>query len=402
MEKKIIILLILIIVVAGIVSSASYLLNQLESIDAKIQSLMEKGNIPSLAAGIIVNETMIWSQGYGDQSDIDTVYMIASVSKMFTATAVMQLVENDKLDLDADINTYIPFSVRNPNNPNTTITIRMLLTHRSGISGNISSEVRWGYDTESLTWANNNLGTNITLWETRPTLREYLEETLNPSGQYYSPENWVSQPGSVWEVRGWDYSNTGYLLLGYIVEQVTGQTFTEYLNENVLAPLDMTSTGYDYNEFSNRNAIPYELINNNNFALPLYNHYNLGAGGLRSTVPDLGNFLIAHMNQGRYQNTVILQPDTVDFMQTSQAPYWTLIGWNGGKPPRKNDPIAHGGAVAGYHARIAFQTVGNSKYGIVFVTNRSNIFVKDSYLSNTFLPNLAELLFEEASRLASN
>jgi CubicO group peptidase (beta-lactamase class C family) len=197
-EKKIIALFIVIVVTAGIIFSTLYLLNQgeqPESIDVKIQSLMEEGNIPSLAAGIIINDNMIWSQGYGQQSDIDTVYMVGSVTKMFTATAIMQLVENGKLDLDADINTYIPFSVRNPKSPNTPISIRMLLTHQSGISKDVTSEILWDYDTEMLTWANNTLEANITLWENRPTLREFLEGSLNPSGQYYVPENWASPLG---------------------------------------------------------------------------------------------------------------------------------------------------------------------------------------------------------------
>jgi len=405
MNRKIIAPLLVVIIIAGI-SITILLGNQEETIDSRIHSLMEEGNIPSLAAGIIVNDTMVWSKGYGEQSDINTVYMIGSVTKMFTSTAIMQLVENDKLDLDADINTYIPFSLRNPNNPNTPITIRMLLTHRSGINRDTSSAILWTLDTEALTWANNNLGTNFTIWETRPTLEEFLEGSLIPSGQYYDPVNWASQPDLTFTR---EYSNTGYLLLSYIVEQVTDQTFTEYLNENILTPLNMTSTGYDHNEFSNRNAIPYELRLNNNFAYPIYNSYYFGAGGLRSTVPDLGNFLIAHMNQGCYQNTFILQPDTVDYMQTSQyqnSSYgsggaWTLIGWNGGLPlnwpPDKNQTnFGHGGAAPGYRAQIAFQTVGNSKYGIVFLTNRGDSFVGDSYLIHTFLPNLSELLFEEA------
>ena len=408
MEKKIIAVFIVIIVSVGIISGTLYLLNQgeqTESIDAKILSLMEEGDIPSFAAGIIINDNMIWSQGYGQQSDIDTVYMIGSVTKMFTATAIMQLVENGKLDLDADINTYVPFSVRNPNSPSTPITIRILLTHQSGISKDVSSEILWDYDTEMLTWANNNLEANITLWETRPTLREFLEGSLNPFGQYYIPENWVSPPSLTWE-----YSSTGYLLLSYIVEQVTDQTFTEYLKENILTPLDMTSTGYDHNQFFDRNAIPYELRNNNNFAYPIYNQYNLGAGGLRSTVSDLGNFLIAHMNQGQYKNKIILQPDTVDLMQTSQfhmsghdfGGAYNFIGYGLGWPLYKNQTIGHGGGTPGYLADIAFQTVDNSKYGIVLLTNRGSSLVEDDYLMNSFLPNMITLLFEQASKLASN
>ena len=362
---------------------------------------MKEGNIPSLAAGIIINDEMVWSQGYGQQADLGTVYIIGSVTKMFTATATMQLIENGKLDLDTDINTYIPFNVQNPINPNIPITIRMLLTHQSGISKDVSSELLWDYDTQMLTWANNNLEANITLWENRPTLKEFLEGSLNPSGKYYSSENWASPPGATWE-----YSSTGYLLLTYVIEQVTDQSFTQYLNQNILTPLDMTSTGYDHNQFSGRNAIPYELRNNENFAYPIYNQYNLGGGALRSTVPDLANFLITQMNQGTYQNTVILEPETVDLMQTSQYSMsghgfggFIFRGYGLGWPLYKNQTIAHGGAIPGYLAEIAVQTIGDTKYGIVILTNRGSSLVEDDYLVNTFLPNVISILFEQAFRL---
>ena len=71
--------------------------------DSRIQQLMDEGDIPSFAAGIIINDTLVWSKGYGEQPSLDTVYMIGSVTKTFTATAIMQLNESGYLDLDADI-----------------------------------------------------------------------------------------------------------------------------------------------------------------------------------------------------------------------------------------------------------------------------------------------------------
>ena len=408
LNKKIATLLIVaaiaVAIVAGMTITTLFFSSQEERIDNRIQDLMEEGDIPSLAAGIIINDTMVWSKGYGEQSDLDTVYMIGSVTKMFTATAIMQLYDNNLLDLDTDIDNHIPFSVEHPNFPNTPITIRMLLTHRSGISGSISNKTLWDFDAEMLTWANNNLGANITLWNTRPTLGAFLNGSLNPFGLYYSPENWGSQPGTQYE-----YSGTGFLLLAYIVEQLTNQPFSEYLQENVLDPLDMTSTGYDYADFTGRNAVPYELRDNANFAYPVYNQYDLGGGGLRSTVPNLGNFLIAHMNQGSYNNAQILQPQTVDLMQTSQYAMFghelggfTFIGHGLGWPLFEDQTIGHGGATPGYLAQIAFQTVGNSKYGIVFLLNRGASLVEDDYLVNTFFPTVIHILFDEAARLASN
>jgi CubicO group peptidase (beta-lactamase class C family) len=371
-----------------------------EAIDTNIRSLIEEGDIPSLAAAIIVNDTMIWSQGYGDQSDLDTVFMIGSVTKMFTATAVMQLVENDTLDLDTDINTYLPFSVRHPNYPSTPITLQMLLSHRSGISRNIANKTLWDFDVETITWANENLDAGIDIWDSRPTVATFLNESLDPSGRYYSPDNWGPQPDSDWE-----YSGTGYLLLAYIVEQVSNQSFAEYLQAHVFTPLDMPSTGYDYATFTGRNAIPYERRDEVNFAYPIYNHYDVGGGALRSTVTDLSHFLIAQMNQGQYRNTQILQSNTVNLMQTSQYSMFghelggfTYMGHGLGWPLFEDHIIGHGGATPGYLAQIAFQTVGHTKYGIVFLLNRGSSLVHDEYLLDTFFPAMVTLLFDEAAQ----
>ena len=121
----------------------------------------------------------------------------------------------------------------------------MILTHRSGISGDVSNQTLWDFDTDMITWANDNLGADLPLWESRPTLEEFLNGSLNPGGPYYAPENWDSQPGGTER----HYSNTGFLLLAYLVEQLTDQSYFEYLQENVLDPLDMTSSGFNHSDF---------------------------------------------------------------------------------------------------------------------------------------------------------
>ena len=176
----------------------------------------------------------------------------------------------------------------------------------------------------------------------------------------------------------------------------------------MLAPLDMQSTGYDYADFTGRNAIPYEWRDNANFEYPLYNQYDLDGGGLRSTVLDLGNFLIAHMNQGEYHNALILQPDTVDLMQTSQFSMFghgfggfSFAGYGLGWPLYQDQIIGHGGAVPGYLAETVFKTVGNSKFGIVLLLNRGDSLAEDDYIINTFLPAVINILFDEAAQLSS-
>jgi CubicO group peptidase (beta-lactamase class C family) len=403
-NKKLIIGIIVVAAAAttGIISAVIIFQPQpQDNLDSRIRSLMTQAGVPSLSAGIIVNDTLEWSKGYGDQPDgLNTVYMIGSVSKMFTATTIMHLYDNGSLDLDTDINNYLPFSVRNPNFPGTPITIRMLLSHSSSM-GHPDMPL-WHFDADFINWANTNLGWNLTAWDPRPTLGEFLNGSLNPAGPYYKSNSWRNfLPGSDWQ-----YSNLGMLLLSYIVEEIANQPYIEYLQENVLDPLDMISTGFNYTDYIGRNAIPYEEGDTGLIEGPIYNQYGIGDGGLRSTVPDLANFLIAHMNQGSYNSTQILQPQTVDLMQTTQLSLsgtelggFFYIGWGLGWPLYTQQIIGHGGAIPGYLTQISFKTVSNGKYGIVFMLNKGSSLTVDTYLIDTFFPSIINLLFDEAARL---
>jgi CubicO group peptidase (beta-lactamase class C family) len=405
-NKKLILGIIIVAAIAttGIISAFIILQPQTqENLDSRIKNLLAQGEIPSLAAGIVINDTLVWSNGYGDQPDgLDTIYMIASVTKVFTATAIMQLYENNTLELDTDIDNYIPFSVRNPNSPSTPITIRDILSHSSGIS-KVDTPL-WDYDADFINWANNNIGWNLTAWDPRPTLGEFLNGTLNPGGSYYKPDVWRNfQSGNQWQ-----YSNLGFLLLTYVVEQLTNRSYVEYLQEQILDPLDMTSTGFYYTNFQSRSAIPYEQGDTGLIEGPIYNNYNFGGGGLRSSVPDLAKFLLVHMNGGSYNNKQILLPQTVDMMQTAQFSMFgnelggfQYEGYGLGWPLFLENKIGHGGACPGYLAQISFKKVNNGKYGIVFMLNKGASLASDDFLVNSFFPSMVNLLFEEATRLYS-
>ena len=107
------------------------------SINEQIQVLHEKSGIPSLAVSIVVGDELIWAKGYGNQSDLSTAYVTGSIDKTFITTAIMQLNEKNLIDLEDDVNGYLPFSVRHPDYPDIPITIRMLLTHKSGLPHDI-------------------------------------------------------------------------------------------------------------------------------------------------------------------------------------------------------------------------------------------------------------------------
>ncbi|MHA2473615.1 MAG: serine hydrolase domain-containing protein [Promethearchaeota archaeon] len=364
-NKKIIIGIAIIGIIAATSTGTVLVINSTQTgstLEARIQQLMSESDIPSMSA--------------------------------------MQLYDNSSLDLDTDINNYLPFSVRNPNYPSTPITLRHILSHSSGIGR--CDKPLWDHDADFINWANNNIGWNLTAWDPRPTLGEFLNGSLNPAGSYYKSDNWRNfEPGTDWQ-----YSNLGYLLLAYIVEQLTNQSYVKYLQDNVLEPLDMTSTGFNYPDYDGRNAIPYEMVEGQNFAGPIYNNYDIGGGGLRSTIPDLANFLIAHMNQGEYNNTHILQPQSINLMQTEQINLfghgfggYSFEGMGLGWPIYVDNFIAHGGACPGYLTQIAFKTVDNGTYGIIFSLNRGTSLVDDVYLANIFLPTMNEILFDEAFKL---
>ena len=298
-------------------------------VDSQIQEIMEQHYIPSTTVAVIRNNSIIWAKGYGEQQRLDLIYMIASVTKTFTATAIFQLYEKGLIHLDDDVNDYLPFSFRHPNYTDTPITIRMLLQHTSGLSKD--SDMYWyGVSAEviqDLGWENPYEWLSYPYW---------IEGHLTPNGSLYNSVVWTSnKPGT-----NRFYSNFGYDVLGYLIQLATGQPIWEYLQENIFDPLGMHSTGYNYTDFDIAQlAIPYiyrfEMDNDStgNKAYPHYNTLSYGCGGLRSNIFDLAKFLLVFLHKGVSNGTRILEEDTLQTMEELQsawlAPGDPLIQWGG-------------------------------------------------------------------------
>ncbi|MFX1385482.1 MAG: serine hydrolase domain-containing protein, partial [Promethearchaeota archaeon] len=373
-----------------------------ESFEPKIEQLMADYNIPSLAAGIIINDSLVWANGFGDQPSLYTVYMIGSITKTFTATAILQLKEKNLLDLDDDINDHLPFEVRHPNYSSTPITIRMLLSHTAGLSTHFFWSLEYYFDDEMIDWINTRLGWSIIVpWTHRPTIEEFLNSSLNPSGPYYDPYNWPLEPGTEFL-----YSNAGFQVLGYLIEQVANQSLEDYFQENIFDPLNMTSSGLNYLDFGVMNAIPYEWRFSENFELPLYNMNVSGAGAIRSTIPDMANYMIAYMNQGEYNGTQLLSPASVELVHTKHVSLtgttiegfeWDGygLGWNLYKEGFKG----HGGATPGFSSNLFFKETVQGTFGVILMFNRGSALIYDGALISSFIPAINALLLEEAENL---
>ena len=405
-SKKLLVLLILVPAIAS-VGIVTFIIvinppepNQDESLESKIQSWMTNAQIPSLGACFVINDSVVWAQGFGDQPDLDIVYMIGSITKSFTATAILQLYENISLNLGDNIDDYLPFNVRHPDYPSKNITIEMLLTHTSGLSTNLMWSLEYYFNNQTINWINEKFGWDILIWDDRPTLGEFLNGSLNQTGAYYDDYNWQSEPGSMFR-----YSNAGYQLLGYLVEEITNQSLEDYVQENIFDPINMSRSGYYYEDFLSSNAIPYEW-NNSLFELPLYSFNNTGAGAIRSTVPDMARYLTTFMQNGEYNGIQILTPESVGLMHSNHIPLtgtsvegFNIKGYGYGWFLYRGEYIGHSGATPGYSSNMYFMKTSGSTFGVIVMFNRGSALIYDDALINRYISAINKLLLEEAQSL---
>lgn len=283
-----------------------------QKFDFNIKLLMLKVHMPSLSACIVKNDTIVWYKGYGYSSfyglkkpTIDTIYSVYSSTKPVTATAILQLYEQGKFELDDDINNYLSFSVRNPNYPNIPITFRMLLAHQSSLGHNSIAQTLHMMQAFKLS--------RYTIGYPYPMIKEILQ----PRGLFYIALSWENfEPGS--EVA---YSNLNYILLEHLIEVLSNQTYQEYCIENIFEPLEMNNSSFTYENLNKENcAYSYENIGNFYYRLN-FRDFPFGAGGLKTTINDFSHFLIAHMNSGVYKNVEILNKSTISEMHKLQYEY---------------------------------------------------------------------------------
>ena len=359
-------------VMADTTQKAAYIPFNDAAFDQKLSLLMKIAGFPSLTACIIKGDQMIWSKGYGyyDRSEqkpatTDTIYVLASITKTIVGTALMQLYEQGLFDLDDDVNTFLPFDLRNPNFPDDPITFRMLLSHTSSLNENGQMQYYWL----------NFSGDPSFDFFPEPYLREFLL----PGGRYYDPSVWSM------EYRPGDYAmyaNVGFDLISYLVEIISGEPFLAYCDTHIFSPLDMTNTGFNFSCFDiDQVAIPYQrfkgryyTINETAFLFgedwtPPQQYWRVRfypAGGLYTTVSDLSHFLIAHMNDGIYNGTQILEKETVELMHATQP--GNQIGYGlAWMHESIGDLSGHGGDLPGADTWMLYSQ--KEDIGIIYLAN---------------------------------
>ena len=258
-------------------------------LDGVVPLQLERDDIAGATIAVVKDGKLLFAKGYGyadyekkkPVSAEETLFRPGSVSKLFTWTAVMQLVEQGKLDIDRDVNTYLDFKI--PDAYGQPITLKNILTHAPGFEEQAKDLFTVGSES--------------------PNLGAYLKTHI--PGRIYPP-------GTVPA-----YSNYGAALAGYIVERVSGRPFNEYIEENIFKPLGMTHSTF-------RQPLPPAL------APSMSNGYQLAsdepkpfevvvpfpAGSLSSTAADMARFMLAHLQDGQLGDARILRPETARLMHS--------------------------------------------------------------------------------------
>jgi CubicO group peptidase (beta-lactamase class C family) len=344
------------------------------AIDDYIEGRMRELRIPGLALGIVQGDQIVHLKGFGvagpDGQPVtpQTPFQLASIGKPMTGVAIMQLVEAGKLDLDAPVQRYLPWFRVADEAASAQITLGHLLYHTSGLPRTVGMEYSLNGDA-------------------RPNALEARIRALR-SVQLNRPVGLT-----------YEYSNAGYMLLGLLIQEVSGQSYEGYMHEHVFAPLQMRQTFTDWTEARSHDAATgYRYW----FGIPLpgqlaIDRAILPAGGhLGASVEDAAHFLIAQLNGGRFGDAPILSAEGIAAMQRPVMPTvggreFHAMDWSIG-PVGGATAIYKGGDNADFKTQMIF--FPERRLGLVVLMNANRLF--DSSLGDIRLPmiayNAAELL----------
>ncbi len=345
-------------------------------LDAFLEKLVNSGTPQGLSLVIVKNDSIVYSKGFGwaDRpkqmpATAQTVYHWWSITKIFTAIAILQLQEQGKLQLDKPVSEYLSFfKVKYPSNKSREVTIRHLLNHSSGIPD--------AGDFRLMKWIHHDGEPNLNQTE--------LIEKVLPK---YSKLKF--EPG-----ENTSYTNIGYMLLGAIIEKVSGQSYEDYIRQFILEPLEMKSTDFVYT----REMESYEAAGSHparKWHSPLlrivgsyiretsekhiwlkrvYNDQT-PPSGLIGSAPDMARFVRAYLNNGIIDGHRILSEKSISLMTydshvkqvDDKASYYRRqgIGWQVHKIDRYK--LEHGGGGAGFFTLM--QIYPNENLGLIMLCN---------------------------------
>lgn len=329
---------------------------QMEKAEAEIQTIMKELNVVGLSVAVVKNNEIIYKHAFG-QKDIEKniplqendIFRIASISKSFCATAIMQLAEARKLSLDDDFSDLVGFKVRNPKYPETVITLKMVMSHTSSINDS------QGY---------------------------FNLDAINPA----KGTNWEKCYSDYAPGKGYRYCNLNYNMVGAVIERLSGERIDAYVKRHILDPLGLYG-GYNTDSLASArfsNLYEYDKAAGKYTTALTYmprkdgfKDYQMGystpqfspTGGMKISAPDLAKYMTMHMNYGKYKRTRIISKRSSKLMQTkvSDDEAYGLALWTSDSLIPGKSMKGHTGSAYGLYSAMFFHP--KEKFGIVVITN---------------------------------
>jgi len=304
--------------------------DRFENIKDSISKKIDNGDIPSLSVAVLENGEIIWMEAYGYadkenkiKATPNTMYGIASISKPITATGIMKLFEDGKIDLDVDIKTYLnDTKLKYYMSDSNKVTCRNLLSHTSGLP----MHFQYFYDDDTGEMAN-------------------MRQTINKYGIIVNP------PSSKYA-----YANLGYGILGEVISETTGKSFNDYMIKEIFIPLGMTQTTLDISsKTKNKLAKRYDIKGN---LIPFSFSDTPGAGNTSTTIHDLIQFGKFHLGNTLEEGISLLSNKTIKSMQQKQyadnanGRNTYGLGWFFDDEQYKYKMVHHAGGMDGIDAMI--------------------------------------------------
>jgi CubicO group peptidase (beta-lactamase class C family) len=320
-----------------------------EQLDRIIGQFLESHAIPGLAVGIVKENKVVYAKGFGVvELGADTpvtpqsLFHTASLSKTFVATAIMQLVEQDRLDLDASVAKYLPYFTLDDERTEQ-ITVRQLLTHTSGMP-----------DVKDYHWDKPDHDAGA--------LERYVRSLEN--------QKLIAPPGQRYE-----YSNMAYEVLGDVIAKVSGKPFETYVRERIFDPLEMrnstffkpaTDAGFRTTPHTGRRKPKISPI------YP-YNRAHAPSSTLHSSVEELCHWIIANVNRGHFKDRHVLQEGSFDEIWKPQAEgrrgMKIGLAWMLAERPYGR-LVFHGGRDIGFGSHVTL--LPDTRGGLIILTNTSD------------------------------
>lgn len=331
--------------------------NAQSSVEDTLLKLMDQYQAIGLSVVAVKNNKIIYNRSFGYKNREDKtliqntdIFRIASISKSFTATSLMQLVEQGKLSLDDEATKLVGFKINNPKYPDVPITLRMLLSHTSSLND------RNGY---------------------------FNLDVVNPEKN----PNWANCYNDYKPGTDYEYCNLNFNLAGSILEKISGERFDQYVKNHILTPLHLYG-GYNVDSLDrNRLVTLYEYDDSSHTfssAPDAYNspkarlvHYTRGystpvfspTGGMKIAALDLAKYMMLHMNYGTGNGIKIISEQSSKTMQTklSDKENYGLALWTTDSLINGERMVGHTGDAYGLFSSMFFQP--EKKFGFVVITN---------------------------------